>query len=246
MSDPRNQAVVAAPEAERIFELNRRPSLIEASLSSAQSISHTMTGVIQPQIDTHSAAIATAQGQIGTQGAAIASAKTLLDAHSAAITKAEGQIGAHSDALASAKTQLDAHSAAIASTNGQLTKHGEAIAIAKTRLDTQNETLTGMQSHLATLGETATRHDQTIVSALLGDEGHIRRIGLELVALAERVWRLEHPHEAGRASSGAGETRGTRGADEALRERVTAMEEAIRQLLARGPQGSGPRPRGRS
>ena len=214
MSDPRNQAVVAAPEAERIVELDRRPSsLIEASLSSARSISHTMTGVIQPQIDTHSAAIATVNGQIGTQGEAIASAKTLLDVHSAAIAKADGQ----------------------------LTTHGEAIAGAKTRLDAQNETLTGMQSHLTTLGETTTRHDQAIASALLGEEGHIRRIGLELVALAERVWRLEHPHHPGEAPPGADEAREMREANELLRERVVAMEDAIRQLLARGSQGGGPR-----
>lgn len=222
MSDPRTQTALTAPGVERITGTGRSPSLIEASLSSAKSISETMTGVIQPQINTHSTAIAAAERQIGTHGEAIASATTLLAVHGAAITAAQGTI----------------------------TTHGHAITAAQTRLDTHDTTLTGLQAHLTGLGETTARHDQAITAALLGEGGHIFRLDGAVVELARRVkWLEDHPRTADAPLADAvppDQAREMREANEALRERVTAMEGAIRQLVEHGPQGGGPRSHRRS
>jgi chromosome segregation ATPase len=245
MSDPRSNTALTTPDVERFVDGGRPPSLIEASLSSARSISDTMTRVIQPQINTHTAAIAAAQGQLTTYGEAIASAKTELGTHTAEITAAQGQITAHGEAIASAKTELDAHGAAIASANKQITAHGEAIASAKTELDAQSETLTGIQTHVTRLGETITRHDQAITFALLGEEGHIGRLDGVVIELARRVaWLEEHckPSEPPQDRAMPDEAREMREAHEVLRERVTAMEGAIRELVEHGPQHGGSRP----
>ena len=245
MSDPRSNTALTTPDVERFVDGGRHPSLIEASLYSAKSISNTMTGVIQPQINTHSDAIAAAQRQLSSYGEAIASAKTELGTHTAEITTAQGRITAHGEAIASAKTELGTHTAQITAAQSQITAHGEAIAGAKTRLDAQSETLTGIQTHLTRLGETITRHDQAITFALLGEEGHIRRLDGVVIELARRVaWLEEHckPGEPPQDRTTPDEAREMREAHEVLRERVTAMEGAIRELLEHGPQPGGSRP----
>src|SRR5690242_9845340 len=105
MSEPRNQPAVAPFDVGRIVDLehvghHRPTTLIDASLFSATSINHTMTAIIQPQIDGHTAAITAAQGQIGTQGEAIAGARVQLEENGKAIATAQGQISTHADALA--------------------------------------------------------------------------------------------------------------------------------------------------
>jgi hypothetical protein len=217
MSDPKTLTALTSLEIERVVDAGHRPTLIEASLSSAKSISDTMTGVIQPQINTHSAAIAVAQGHIGTHGEAIASATTLLAAHSAAIAVAQGAIATHGGLIASAQTRLHAHDA----------------------------TLTGLQTHLTGLGDATARNDQAITAALLGEGGHIFRLDGAVVELARRVkWLEDHPHRGDPPPADGvppEQAREMLEANEALRERVGAMEDAIRRLLAQGPQGGGPR-----
>ena len=126
MSDARNLTGVSTPSAVPAIEEqeDRRPTLVAASLASAKMISNTMTGVIQPQINTHSDAIAAAQRQLTSYGEAIASAKTELGTHTAEITAAQGHITAHGEAIASAKTELGTHTAQITAAQRQITVHG--------------------------------------------------------------------------------------------------------------------------
>jgi hypothetical protein len=245
MSDPRTQTALMAPDIERIADAGRPRSLIEASLSSAKSISDTMTGVIQPQINAHTTAITAAQGQLGAHGEAISSATTLLAVHGAAITAAQGTIATHGEFMTAAKTQLHTQGGELTKARGDITTQGNAIATAHTRLDTHDATLTGLQTHLTSLGERTARNDQAITAALLGEGGHIFRLDSAVVELARRVkWLEDHPHRGDAPPAEdvpPDQAREMREANEALRERVGAMETAIRELLAQGPQGGGPR-----
>ncbi|HEY1797179.1 MAG TPA: hypothetical protein VGG57_13800 [Stellaceae bacterium] len=213
------------------------PSLVEASLASATSISQTMTGVIQPQIDTHSAQIGAAQGLIGTQGEAMASARVLIDGHTVSITAAEKAISTQGEAMASAKAQIDGHTVLITAADKKIDSQGEAIAGANARIHAHHERLTGMQADITALGETTSRIDHAISFALVGEEAQIQQ-------LIRRVEWLEHncsPREGSSGGSGSEQSREMREASDALHERVTSMEETIRQLLARGPEGGAPR-----
>jgi chromosome segregation ATPase len=249
MSDPRTQTALTAPDVERIADAGRPRSLIDASLSAARSISQTMTGVIQPQIDTHTTAITAVQGVVTTQGGLLASAKTQLDTQDGEITKARGDITTQGHAITAAQTRLDTQGGEITKARGDITTQGNAITAAQTRLDTHDTTLTGLQTHLTSLGDTTARHDQAITAALLGEDGHIFRLDGAVVELARRVKRLEDHPPRGESPPAqdvpSDQAREMREANDALRERVGAMETAIRELLAQsspqGPQGGGPR-----
>jgi hypothetical protein len=193
MSDPKSHTALTAPEIALIVGTDGSPTLVTATLASAKMVSHTMTGVIQPQIDAHNTAIAAMQGHIGAQR----------------------------EAFAGAKTRLDAHGVAIAGTTAKLDD----------------------------LTVKSARHDEAITSALLGEAGHIRRLDGVVADLVVRVALLEAKggdEDGSRTDPAAADEAGAmREANEALRERIEAMEDAIRQLLSQGPQGGGSRSRQR-
>jgi hypothetical protein len=117
----------------------------------------------------------------------------------------------------------------------QLDKHGTALEALRTQL-----------------GEAAQRsaeNERTIAAVLLGDEGHIRRLDLEIAALVARLivcegWRGGDAPSRGAATAATDdrEAQALREAHDVLRDRVVNLESAVRRLVEHGTSGGGTRP----
>ena len=236
MSDPKNHAALTPLEVSHIVDASSTHSLIGASVLSSRVITEA-TAYFERSATALEKLLAVLDGKGDGSGPNSMKITATLDTASAkAVTDAvTGTIGPRID---------DLHNS-VASALAQLTDHAAKLASGATQLAQQQESLTEAHAKVRDLADTTARHEHAITAAILGEGGHIFRLEGAVADLARRVKRLEDHLRAGEASAvdstAAEQAREMREANEALRERVAAMEASIRQLLEHGAQGGGQR-----
>jgi septal ring factor EnvC (AmiA/AmiB activator) len=232
MSDPKQNAALTTRDVSHIVEAAGTHSLISASVLSSRVITEA-TAYFERSAKALERILSTLEGK---------------DAHGAhkpmAVTAALDAASAKSiaDTLStSIQPQLDKHSEMLGNLLAQLGDLAQAAAESEQTIAT---VLLGEEGHIRRLESSIAENQEAVASVLLGEEGHIRRLGRELGELTRRVARLEEQGGAYTApppdGAAADQAREMREAQDALRDRVTAMEGSIRELLARGPEGGGP------
>jgi chromosome segregation ATPase len=183
------------------------PLSVTASLenASAQTITGAITTVLQPQITALQTAIATAQQQLGAHGSAIATAQQQLVDNTTAIAAAQQQLTDHTTAIAAAQQQLTDHTAAIATNQQAITTTNVAL---QSEVGVRNQ-LKGQVDALALRQETFAARQTAETSAV---ETQTR---MDMVVNQVQTGEMIEQQQV-------------------LRDRISELEAAVRQLIARG------------
>lgn len=231
MSDPKQNAALTSRDVTHIVEAAGTHSLISASVLSSRVITEA-TAYFERSAAALEQILTTLKGD-GADGkpkpmgvtATLepSSAKLIADTLTSAI---QPQLDKHGEMLATLQTQL-------AQQATQVVEHGK--------------TLTGLQTQLGQQAAQIAESHRILTTVLLGEEGQIRRLELEVAALALRLTQLQGSGGSGAAAPGGGEAsaafaeeaQAMREAREALHDRMSTVEAAIRQMRARGPEGGG-------
>jgi hypothetical protein len=185
--------------------------------TSAQSISDTLKGAIQPQLDKHDAALASLQAQLGTQAQAIAENQrivaSVLLGEEGHIRRLEQSVAENQRLVASVLLGEEGH---IRRLEHAVTENQRVVA----------SVLLGEEGHIERLGRV------------------IADLAQRVTRLEERHGKDEPPPAGRGATAGrAPEVREMQEAHDALRDRIVTLEASIRQLMTRGnPEGGGGRP----